>query len=338
MNLRAFAILTTAASLLPMALAVNKNNSIRGASSFLSSTLSNDVTPRQQGLRQLASPCQCRPDRGKFCCENGMTCTSSGCVKEESPPPPPPSPPGTCPSCIASDLCFTCDWSTSTLECGNYTPSPTSVLTGYKSSTTINGKTVSIETPLSEYACNDGTGGYYKGGTCQGGGSSNVFGAKCCPSGQVYAGILLNCIPMACDENVTPGECLDGGGGPTGVITPQPTSTPTQAVVTGQPTSAPTQPVLTPQPTSAPTQPVVTGQPTSAPTQPVLTPQPTSAPTQPVLTPQPTSAPTQAVVACAGAGGLCKGKGALSCCSGFTCNGDKVCESISSDESLPWTP
>ena len=51
MNLLAFAILTTAASLLPMALAVNKNNSIRGASSFLSSTLSNDVTPRQQGLR-----------------------------------------------------------------------------------------------------------------------------------------------------------------------------------------------------------------------------------------------------------------------------------------------
>ena len=300
MNLRAFAILTTAASLLPMALAVNNNNSIRGASSFLSSTLSNDVTPRQQGLRQLAPPsqCQCRPDKGKNCCENGMTCTSSGCVKEESPPPPPPSPPGTCPSCIASDLCFTCDWSTSTLECGNYTPSPTSVLTGYKSSTTINGKTVSIETPLSEYACNDGTGGYYKGGTCQGGGSSNVFGAKCCPSGQVYAGILLNCIPMACDENVTPGECLDGGGGPTGVITPQPTSTPTQAVVTGQPTSAPT---------------------------------------QPVLTPQPTSAPTQGVVACAGAGGLCKGKGALSCCSGFTCNGEKVCESISSDESLPWT-
>ena len=299
MNLRAIAILTTAASLLPTALAVddgedNINNSIRGASSFLSSTLSNDVTPRQQGLRQLAPPCQCRPDKGKYCCENGETCTSSGCVNP-SPSPPPPSPPtGTCPSCILNDFCNVCssDWSTSTLECTGVMAEPKSALTGYKSSTTINGFTVTIDNPYSDYACNDGTGGYYRGDTCRLGGSMNQFGAKCCPSGQVYAGNLLNCIPVACDETVTPGECDDGGGGPTGVITPQPTSSPTQAVVSPQPTSAPTKAVITPNPTPA----------------------------------------------CSGAGGLCKGKGALPCCSGFTCNRDKVCESISSDESLPWVP
>ena len=321
MNLRSFAILTIAAALLPTVLAVddgeknsNNNNSIRGASSsFLSSTLSNDVTPRQKGLRQLGQ-CQCKPNRGKYCCENGETCTSSGC---ESPPPPAP---GACPSCILSDYCTVCspdqsgDWTTSNLECGDFRTEPTSVLTGYKSSSTIDGKTVTIKNSNFEKACNDGTGKYYTGGICRiGGGCLNLFDSKCCPLGEVYAGTLLGCIPLACDESVTPGECDDGGNGP---ITPQPTSAPTQAVVTPQPTSAPTQAVVTPQPTSAPTQAVVT-------------PQPTSAPTQAVVTPNPTPL-------CAGLDGQCKGKGSLPCCSGFTCNRNKVCESLSGEDSLPW--
>lgn len=153
-------------------------------------------------------------------------------VVTSSPSPPPQSPPtGTCPSCINSDYCSVCspdqsgDWSTSKLECGDYRAEAISVLSGYKSSTTINGKTVTITNSDFEKACNDGTGKYYTGGICGLGGSLNQFGGKCCPSGQVYAGNVLNCIPVVCDENVTPGECDDGES--TIITTPPPTKMPT---------------------------------------------------------------------------------------------------------------
>ena len=98
-----------------------------------------------------------------------------------------------------------------------------SVLIGYKSSTTINGKTVTITNSDSEKACNDGTGKYYTGGICGFGGSLNQFGGKCCQSGQVYAGIQLNCIPVVCDITVTPGQCESS----TTITSPPPTKMPT---------------------------------------------------------------------------------------------------------------
>ena len=233
MNLRSTIFLF---SLLPSTAAANDikhddTNNIRGAVPSPSSI--NMPTPRtlltpsvsdDNVNRRLGKPTGCKKN-----CPSPTTTTTTTTTTTIA------TPSSSCPSCLTSafgsDVCQCAnnigniDWSS--LQCNPPTVAERSppVFTNYIT-------TPSVATPGNQYyACYDGSGGYYRGDTLRCYGYLNYFGTICCPIGEVWSGV--KCIPLICDENVTPGECGTA------------VSTTTQATIVGSTTTTTTTMVQT---------------------------------------------------------------------------------------------